>query len=157
MNPDFKEDDTAVAESPDAAVAGSDDTWNWDCDNTMHPFWAVRRMTANSMAKCVSQAAVGKPRPRFNCVIVTHDISCVTVGVLCNQSLNITRCFEVPLLCNSIPLREGEELILEIPEPKPQTQRKRSWKEAAKKEKEAEHNKKSDGDRSRGENKQARR
>ena len=99
----------------------------------MHPFWAVRRMTAQQLARAKVEVATGKPAPRFNCELVMRSISLVCVGAMERHSLNRTRIFEVPFLTNSEEVMEGEELILEVSEKRtdPKTT-KRSWRDAMK-------------------------
>ena len=74
----------------------------------------------------------GCPAPRFNCEFVVKTISNVSLCTLDDQVFNRTRIMEVPLLTNSMPLLEGEELILEKSVPKKQTGRdkKRTWRDA---------------------------
>ena len=105
--------------------------WNQGGEDTMHPFWAVRRMTAQQLARAKVEVATGKPAPRFNCELVMRSISLVCVGAMERHSLNRTRIFEVPFLTNSEEVMEGEELILEVSEKRtdPKTT-KRSWRDA---------------------------
>jgi hypothetical protein len=106
--------------------------WNEGGEDTMHPFWAVRRMTAQQMARAKVEVAAGKPPPRFNCEIVVRSLSLVCVGAMEGHSLNRTRIFEVPFLTNSEEVMEGEELILEImpPNTTKASKVKRSWRDA---------------------------
>ena len=105
--------------------------WNEGGEDTMHPFWAVRRMTAQQMARAKVEVAAGKPPPRFNCELVVRSISLVCVGAMEGHSLNRTRIFEVPFLTNIQEMMQGEELILEVTgrraDPKVT---KRTWREA---------------------------
>jgi hypothetical protein len=129
-------DDAAVAGDDDAAVAGdddaqeSDDEWDWQPQHTMHPFWAVRRLTGKQLAQELAKTEPGKTRPRFNCKIDVHTMSCVTVGVVNSQAVNTTRMCDVPFLTNSIEVAQGEELIMEVGQRKVATAEKRTWKQA---------------------------
>ena len=144
LNPEFKAPtlkavkDASAADS--AAVADE-----WICssigDDTMHPFWAVRRMTAKQLAmEIASQKCVGadgvlkvqKLRPRFNCRMELQQVSCCTVGVVKSQSVATTRVYQVPFLINSLDLEEDEQLILEVDEKRDKEAKKRGWKEAFK-------------------------
>jgi len=129
----------AVAEAVDSdsdAVA-AEMQWDWDQDNiTMHPFWAVRRMTAKQLAVAREQAAGRKvPEkllPRFNCEMAVQTVSCVTVGIVKSSSCGSSRTWEVQFLTNNLEVEEGEELIMEShirekPTPEPT---KRGWKTA---------------------------
>ena len=82
----------------------------------MHPFWAVRRMTAPQLAqvKAALPTTGAQMAPRFNCEINMVPISAVTIAATGGQLLNRTRLIDVPFLTNSAPLVKGEELILEI-------------------------------------------
>jgi hypothetical protein len=119
VNPEFKAPESiparvpAVADAEEAAVTAVADTWAWGPrgQEVMHPFWAVRRMTAKQLAQHNSR----EPVPlRFNCVLELFVNSAVSVGVLRGQSLNSTRTVQVPILTNNVKLEEGEELVLEI-------------------------------------------
>ena len=120
-------DDAAVAE----AKGGDEWTGGPLGDHTMHPFWAVRRMTQQQLAREIANAKEGTRRPRFNCRLEGQNMSCVNVGIVKSQSVTTTRVFHVPFLTNSIEVHEGEELILEVRE---KTQNKmatkRTWKHA---------------------------
>ena len=131
----------AVAEAldSDSDAVAVEMQWDWDRDNiTMHPFWAVRRMTAKQLAVAREQAAGRKvPEkllPRFNCEMEVQTVSCVTVRVVKSSLCGSSRTCEVQFLTNSVEVGEGEELIMQIhireklkPEPT-----KRGWKTAFK-------------------------
>ena len=129
LNPEFK---TPQHQEVNAAVA---DEWIWGPlgDHTMHPFWAVRRMTQKQLAQAITQAKEGARRLRFNCRLEAVSMSCVNVGVVKSQSVSTTRVCNVPFLTNSLEVDEGEELILEVRE-KTQVERatKRTWRDAVK-------------------------
>ena len=144
LNPEFKipnhqEVNAAVAEakggddgSDDGAVA---DEWIWGPlgDETMHPFWAVRRMTQRQLCRETAEAKEGDRRLRFNCRLEVVSMSCVSVGVVKSQSVNTTRVCNVPFLTNSIEVDEGEELILEVREATQKAKkRERTWRDAVK-------------------------
>ena len=125
VNPEFK---GPTKNKADAAVAEADGEsqpdWVWGPPGTetMHPFWAVRRMNAKQLAKEAVDAKLTKMKPRFNCGLVTLTVTNVTVGVVKGSDLrgdtaiNSTKCCEVPFLTNTQDLEEGEELILEVQE-----------------------------------------
>ena len=123
--------------SDDSAVA---DEWIWGPlgDESMHPFWAVRRMTSEQLMKEIAMVAKGSVKrlpPRFNCELQKHQLSCVTTGVVKDQSVGTTRLHEVPFLVNMVSMEEGEELILELNVKKKETKSiKRTWKTAFKEE-----------------------
>ena len=126
---------TAVAESESRAVAlgteeaDTDDAWAWGLpgDETMHPFWAVRRITQKQLTR---EVALEQKQLRFNCRMEVQNVSCVSIGVVRSQSLNTTRMYEIPFLTNAVDLDEGEELIMEVSEKKKENRGKRTWKDA---------------------------
>jgi hypothetical protein len=137
VNPEFKppkrEEHAAVAVAYAVAVAAAaaDDAWEWRAGQTMPPFWAVRRMNEKQLAALVARTEIGQPRPRFNCTLEEHVITHVTVGVVKAQPVNTTRMICVPFLSNSVEVAEGEELILQVAEPKQRERAdKRRWIEA---------------------------
>ena len=115
------------------AVADGAPQWIWRDNESMHPFWAVRRMTAKQLthAQLAHKAATGWS-PRFNCTLEMQTLSAVCLAVVGGQALNRTRIIEVPFLTNNVPVEEGEELILEIGEKEKKTAPKRSWQSAMK-------------------------
>ena len=125
--------DAPSAENADTETAVAE-AWAWGVKGqveTMHPFWAVRRMTRTQLKKLSDSAKADKVPPRFNCGIVPQVMSCVTLGLLNGTSVNTTRCIEAPCLINVVDVGEGEELIMEVPEKTPQkTAPKRTWKAA---------------------------
>ena len=82
---------TDGGETDEAAVA---DAWEWadKCDESIHPFWAVRRMTKKQLAEAVFKATTDQTTiPRFNCQLSIEMISCVAMGVVQEQAVNVTR------------------------------------------------------------------
>ena len=114
VNPELEaptriEDKTAVAEAGgqgDAAVA-DERVWGPVGEQTMHPFWAVRRVTAKQLAIEAALVAPGSARPRFNCGIATHELSYVNIGAVEGQAANTTRVFDVPFLVNTHEVQAG--------------------------------------------------
>jgi hypothetical protein len=135
--PKKKDDKTADAEC-DIKMA-PEWIWNQGGEDTMRPFWAVRRMTAQQLARAKLEVQPGKLPPRFNCELVMRSISLVCVGAMEGHSLNRTRIFEVPFLTNIEEVMQGEELILEIFEQRkdPPKASKRSWRDAMRDEEKA--------------------
>jgi hypothetical protein len=126
--------------TPAVAAAGQSNAaeteWSWGPtmgSQTMHPFWAVRRMTEQQLRKHnATSLAKGQVPSRFNCRLVPQNMTMVTVGVANGNALNCTRSFDVPFLCNNEELLEGEELLLRVEEKKIQVaqKNKRTWKDA---------------------------
>jgi hypothetical protein len=132
--PEFKfpaQEKSAVAETTaDEAL-----TWNWEGAETMHPFWAVRRLNEKQLQTEVQawKPETGKPRPRFNCELRMKPLSAVVLGIINERSLNRTRLLKVPFLINHVELVKNEELILEVlPMKKKETIKKRTWRDEVK-------------------------
>ena len=96
-----------------AAVADADEvTWEYTPigQTTMHPFWAVRRLTELQMDKeimrCKAEADATVMLPRFNCAIEYHQFNSVSVGVVNKDALNITRMCSVPFLTNALKIEK---------------------------------------------------
>ena len=128
---------SAVADEKQTAVAALEDAsqWQWGekGNETMHPFWAVRRMTEQQLNLLKLQAPKNKPAPRFNCELVVKTLSVVAICSVDGQCYNRTRIMEAPFLTNSIDLMEEEELFLEVEPPAKKTStKKRTWRDAEK-------------------------
>ena len=135
LNPEFKTPKHQEVNAAGSDVAAVADEWIWGPlgDETMHPFWAVRRMTQRQLCRETAEAKEGDRRLRFNCRLEVVSMSCVSVGVVKAQSVNTTRVCNVPFLTNSIEVDEGEELILEVREATQKAEkRERTWRDAVK-------------------------
>jgi hypothetical protein len=100
----------------------------------MHPFWAVRRLTASQLKKEQEKTKLGQPQSRFNCELKEFQMSLVNIAAPKDKCLNLTRTLHMQMLTNSMPLKKGEELILEIAVKgeKDKSTVKRSWRDALK-------------------------
>ena len=128
-------DPAAVAENAEATCEEEID-WDWSNHDqiTMHPYWALRRMTNKQMAREIqlAQDAGKSPLPRFNCTTLVMTFSNVSVGVVQTKSMTMTRTIEVPFLTNDKEVEKGEELFLEVHEAKKTEDKPKSrrWTEA---------------------------
>ena len=107
----------------------------------MHPFWAVRRLTAAALqlAKTAAEKEKStKPMLRFNCTTEARNLSVICVASVDGKCFNKTRILETPFLVNFEPLEGGEELILEVAEKAKKEPAKRSWRDAEKERENAE-------------------
>ena len=110
----------------------------------MHPFWAVRRLTAEQLdteqRACIKRnktAVAGKTEkvPNFNCELQEQVPSAVSVCTVGSAVANCTLLVKVPVLTNSTALAPGDELILELTiEAKEKTPTKRTWRDVDKEE-----------------------
>ena len=127
---------TAGADAETSAVAAQQEPeWIWAQGgaDTMHPFWAVRRLTDKQLQQAKVDNPKDKMAPRFNCELLTKTLSVVCIACVSEKVNNCTRLIEMHFLTNSINLEEGEELLLEITATtKKQTIAKRSWRDAEK-------------------------
>ena len=99
--------------------------------DTMHPFWAVRRLTTQQLDREKAHVEAGCWAPRFNCEIIWKEVTSVGVFVMV-QTENRTKKVSVPFLTVRDEVQTGEELILQV-EPKPtKEKRKRTWRDIAK-------------------------
>ena len=133
--PEFKMPAKKEAKTAVAGESPRDPEWIWSegSEETMHPFWVVRRMTEKQLARERYEARPGQLLPRFNCELQVFSLSSVNIAVVGEKMLNRTRRIDVPWMTNSLPLEEGEELILEVGEKMTQAKHvKRSWRDAVK-------------------------
>ena len=108
--PEFKApvQDTARTAVADDSVTGVSWKWSPVGEETMHPFWAVRRMTAPQMTQAKLQAPSGHLVPRFNCKLKVVALSAVNIAAIGDKVLNRTRLHDVPFLTNNVALQQGE-------------------------------------------------
>ena len=111
-----------------AAVAGSSAStptieWLWGegPPETMHPFWAVRKLTQQQLdqeihEKRAASAITGVPfkPPSFTCELETFEHSSVIIATVADVISNCTKLVGVPYLRNKDALVAGEELILQV-------------------------------------------
>ena len=101
-------------------VEGDEGLWEFQGEETLHPFWAVRRLSIQQQRKEKIQAV--------NCEITHKAYTAVIVGEDGDAS-TVSYSYEVgvPFITNSIDIKSGQELILEIAE-KAITKRVEFWK-----------------------------
>ena len=97
-----------------------DGQWIWEGDESMHPFWAVRRL---------SSAAVAKEGLEVNTELKEITFTNLAVGAIsglsCSQTMTVTVPFLVP--SQNIPKHCQLVLLCEDP-PKQTTKRLKNWK-----------------------------
>ena len=161
--PEFKAPAPAVQKTPTAVAGGepqsseppsseplpselqsSELQWLWGQGRaeTMHPFWAVRRLTTQQLDKevetCLKRnktvVADRQERiPRFNCALQDYNQSLTTIASLGDTVLNSTKLVRVPMLTNTDALDAGEELIMHhVVKAKVKEPSKRTWREVNK-------------------------
>ena len=135
-NEQAQEQETAVAEDKQAQTqetAVVEWSWGEGSEETMHPFWAVRRLTQKQLEQERVNQPLGQIKKRFNCKLQTLSLSAVNIATAKGKCLNLTRLLHVPFLTNAFAVQKDEELMLDTNEPtckaKPS---KRSWINAMK-------------------------
>ena len=103
--------------------------WEWAGDETMHPFWAIRRLGATQLSK---EPPGDKTVAGFTAAMTAKEFTVVTVGCVPNQSVAMTLVVQVPFITNQGIMERGTELIMEQPEVKKEVKRRSTWKEASK-------------------------
>ena len=113
-----------------------------DDSESMHPFWAVRRIPSNKLEE--EQKAVledirktGQKRnvPAFNCEIVSKVHPTMCIASMGTQSVTSTRFVTMPFMTNVKAVVQGEELICELAKAKkPEVKKKRDWRDVAREE-----------------------
>ena len=126
---DFKAP-TAVAVSSSSAVgaassSGSENAaaprlvYSKDQSESLHPFWAVRKITSEALqrekdqiAKQMKQTGEKQKMPQLNCQFVTRVHNRPSIAEVGDRPLNSTRFISVPYITNTKELAEGDELIM---------------------------------------------
>ena len=109
----------------------SDDTetkpeWTWCGDESMHPYWAIRRQTGT-----VTNWPRGtKPEQPCNMKFKEFAYTCVAVGSMRGTSVTTTAEVTIPFLTNEVEIPRGAELLLQVEEKTQQKKHKnRNWKD----------------------------
>ena len=85
--------------------------WEWKGDETLHPFWAVQRLTADELSKRNFREKTDR---EFNIALIEKDFNVVTVGCLGGQSVSMTTTVTVPIMTNTKAVAPDAELLMEI-------------------------------------------
>ena len=107
-------------EKLDDAIASHVRAWEFKGEETLHPFWAVERLTEDERRKAQKGA--------FNLTCEDKEFVAVTVGALCGDSVAITLAVVVPIMTNAVDVKKGEELFLENTCKKEAKRKEGSWK-----------------------------
>ena len=149
--PEFKVP-TAVAAAQTAVAAdnkgGDSALQEWvyskDQSETLHPFWGVRRITADALQLEKDQVVKQNKNcqkgewirlPSFNCEFKDQVYTAVHIASVGQQNLTSTRFISVPILTNFKDLVVGEELLVRhVARAKVKKTTKISWRDVAKQE-----------------------
>ena len=107
-------------EQVDDAVASHVRAWEFKGDETLHPFWAVERLTEDERRKA--------QKGPFNLTCEDKEFAAVTVGASGRDSIAITLSVVVPIMTNAVDVKKGEELFLENTTKKEVKRKEGSWK-----------------------------
>jgi hypothetical protein len=136
VNPEFKgpQDttpcDTEAAVAATAGEGGTEannaSTWSFTGDETMHPFWAVPRLTPAELARCMALA------PNAACNMQLADdaspFQTLTVGEYMDTKMDSLCSVRVPMLTNTRQLDKGDNLVCEAAQKREPTRRTGDWK-----------------------------
>ena len=95
------------------------DIFVFNGDESMHPFWAVRRIV--DKVPNAPSSRIGAEEA--NCAIDEQDFTNVSVGTVAGKSSAMTITVGVPMLSNRMPLKKGDELIVRPIGSQPKTTR----------------------------------
>ena len=131
---------TAVAVKPGEGEGEGKFLYSKDDSESMHPFWAVRRITNAKLQEerraillDIQRTGERKNVPEFNCEIVTKVHPAMCIASLGEEAVSSTRFVSVPFMTNVKDVVKGEELICELTVvAKPKKDKKRSWQDQQK-------------------------
>ena len=119
--PEESKEEVADDASPEVVA------WEWKGDETMHPFWAVARLSQEDLNK--ANTATPQSRRKFNVTLEEKEYSVVTVGESAGNSVAITFGVRVPIMMNKTPVKKGEELLLQIAAKASGKRKAETWKD----------------------------
>ena len=131
---------TAVAAKPGEGEGEGKLLYSKDDSESMHPFWAVRRITNAKLQEerqaillDIQRTGERKNVPEFNCEIVTKVHPAMCIASLGEKPVSSTRFVSVPFMTNVKDVVKGEELICELTAiAKPKKATKRTWQDQQK-------------------------
>jgi hypothetical protein len=142
INPEWKvpelveKKDASIAEACEINSDIGGPIWKWKGDETMHPYWAVRRI---SVAQLKEEA--GKTMPfnniEYNMHLVPKTYNVVGVGAFGSTTLSTTFEVVIHMFVNIDDMVEGEEMVFESVAKKVKEKRKEIWKDDVAKQKKA--------------------
>jgi len=93
--------------------------WTWQGDESMHPYWSIRRLTQQRLREAT-----------FNMKTTQLTFNAITVGAPCGVSTTLAMDVTVPFLTNSVQIPQGGELLLEDEDkPRKVQQKPKTWKD----------------------------
>ena len=114
--------ETAVAEGVEPGTR----IWQWRGDESLHPYWAVQRITTDDLKKKNARQTHAQT---FNVALKEKQYNVVTVGEVGGNSVSMTMIVSLPMITNERALVAGEELLMEVAPKAPQKRKVTSWKD----------------------------
>ena len=119
MHPEYRMPEESNEKLEDA-VASHVRAWEFKGEETLHPLWAVERLTEDERREAQKGA--------FNLTCEHKECSAVTVGASRGGSMSITFTVVVPIMTNAVDAKMGEELFVENTSKKETKRKEGSWK-----------------------------
>ena len=131
VHPEFKGPESVKpAVTGEAAASSGAREWKWAGDETMHPCWAVQRMTNDELQKKTVTEPHARYPAKFNVTQVTAEFNTVTLGQLNGKNVTCNMAVSVPVLTNPGTIKKGGLLVMELTAPAKTTKRKATnWKD----------------------------
>ena len=86
------------------AAASDVRAWQWNGDETLHPFWVVERVTEEERKKA--------QRGVFNLTLEEKELLAVTVGASSGGSLSVTFTVVIPIMTNTVDVKKGGGVVV---------------------------------------------
>ena len=122
--------DGGTSEDAVAVAAGvaSESLWTWTGKESLHPYWAIERLTQDGLDK-KNLGAISKFT--FNVKTKWKPFRVVTVGELNGESVAMTVTVSLPLITNEGAIAQGAELLMEVVSKAPEGQKRKTsiWKD----------------------------
>ena len=106
--------------------------WKWASSVTMHPFWAIRRLSQDQLNAKTKDGPPASPEA-FNCELTERQFSVCNVGRFGGGSLSLTVFVEIQLMTNFVEIKRGQELLFEVTKKDAAKRKACTWKEDARK------------------------
>ena len=120
-----------VATDQEDAAAPNTRLWGFNGDESLHPFWFVRRLTKDALKKAQAQASAldGVPAA-YNLELDTYPFHVVSIGSTGSAAVQSVYRVLVPFFVNHNPIPANGELIAELtPPPKKIVNQGTTWKD----------------------------
>ena len=92
--------------------------WTFEPDTAMHPFWAVRRIPASTLAAQTGNALrAGRPPQFFNCTLKEISVTVTAGGTIGTTGVLDRRRCTLCGITNTENILKGAELLMQVREP----------------------------------------